>query len=187
MTLQSHETNLAPPQLDNLVGELRQMIDQARESVASTINTRLGMLYWHLGNRVRKEILKEERAKYGRSIVASVARQLTLDYGKGFSEKSLRRMMQFGEVFPDEQIVVMLLRQLTWTHMMVLLPIKDTLKPRLSIWRKSAGWLKEQSRGCKKKFRRIVCRWERKPVFWRGFLQTALIVFWTTKLATYIG
>lgn len=128
MTLQSHETSLAPLQLDGLVGELRQMIDQARESVASTINTRLGMLYWHLGNRVRKEILKEERAEYGRSIVASVARQLTLHYGKGFSEKSLRRMMQFGEVYPDEQIVVTLLRQLTWTHMMVLLPIKDALK-----------------------------------------------------------
>jgi predicted nuclease of restriction endonuclease-like (RecB) superfamily len=111
-----------------LLDDLRQMIDQTRASVASTVNTRLGMLYWNLGNRVRKEILKEERAEYGRSIVASVARQLTLHYGKGFSEKSLRRMMQFGEIFPDEQIVVALLRQLTWTHMMVLLPIKDALK-----------------------------------------------------------
>jgi predicted nuclease of restriction endonuclease-like (RecB) superfamily len=128
MTLHSREANLTPLQIDNLIGELRKMIDQTRESVASAVNTRLGMLYWNLGNRVRKEILKEERAEYGRSIVASVARQLTLHYGKGFSEKSLRRMMQFGEVFPDEQIVLTLLRQLTWTHMMVLLPIKDALK-----------------------------------------------------------
>ena len=54
MTLQSHETKLAPPPLDSLVGELRKMIDQTRESVASTVNTRLGILYWNLGNRVRK-------------------------------------------------------------------------------------------------------------------------------------
>ena len=128
MTLQSRETNIALPQLDNLIGELRQMIDHARESIASTVNTRLAKLYWHIGNRVRKEILNDERAEYGRSIVASVARQLTIEYGKGFSEKSLRRMIQFGEVFPDQQIVASLLRQLSWTHFTLLLPIKDTIK-----------------------------------------------------------
>ena len=128
MTLQSSKTNLDPAQINNLVGELRQMIDQARGSVATTVNTNLIMLYWRLGQRVRKEILKEERAEYGRSIVASVARQLTMLYGKGFSEKGLRRMIQFGEVFINEQIVVSLIRQLTWTHFMVLLPIKDPIK-----------------------------------------------------------
>lgn len=127
MTLQYQETALAP-QVENLVGELRGMIDQARESIASTVNARLTMLYWHLGNRIRKEILKEERAEYGRAIVATVARQLTQHYGKGFSEKSLRRMVQFGEIFPDEQIVAPLARQLTWTHITVLLPLKDPIK-----------------------------------------------------------
>lgn len=120
--------NLMLPELDNLLGELRQMIDQTRESIASTVNSKLTLLYWHVGNRVRKEILKEERAEYGRSIVVSVARQLMFHYGKGFSEKSLRRMIQFGEIFTDEQVILSLARQLTWTHFMVLLPIKDTLK-----------------------------------------------------------
>jgi len=77
MTIQTRET--APPalQLNDLIGELKTMIDQARESIASTVNTRLAMLYWHVGSRVRKEILKDERAEYGRTIVASVARQLS--------------------------------------------------------------------------------------------------------------
>ncbi len=127
MTLQYQETALEP-QVENLVGELRGLIDQARESIASTVNARLTMLYWHLGNRIRKEILKDERAEYGRGIVAAVARQLTQHYGKGFSEKSLRRMVQFGELFPDEQIVAPLARQLTWTHITVLLPLKDPIK-----------------------------------------------------------
>src|SRR3990172_6123326 len=63
-----------------------------------------------------------------RSIVATVSRQLTSIYGKGFSDKSLRRMIQFGEVFPDEKIVASLLRQLSWTLFTFLIPIKDPLK-----------------------------------------------------------
>jgi hypothetical protein len=43
-------------------------------------------------------------------------RQLVMEYGAGFSEKNLRRMMQFGEAFLDEQIVVSLIRQLTWNN-----------------------------------------------------------------------
>lgn len=127
MTLKTQETDLAP-QVENLVGELSNMIDQARSTVASTINSTLTMLYWHVGTRINKEILNEERAEYGRSIVASVSRQLTRDYGKGFSEKSLRRMIQFGETFPEEPIVAALMRQLSWTHFTVLIPIKDPIK-----------------------------------------------------------
>ena len=128
-TLQSQDKSTVPsPLLDGLIVDLRAMIDHARGSIASTVNARLTMLYWHLGNRIRKEILKDERAEYGRAIVAAVARQLTQNYGKGFSEKSLRRMIQFGEIFSDEQIVAPLARQLTWTHFTVLLPIKDTIK-----------------------------------------------------------
>ncbi|NGX37012.1 MAG: hypothetical protein K1000chlam2_00161 [Chlamydiae bacterium] len=127
MTLQYQETGLEP-QVENLVGELRGMIDEARSSIASTINSTLTMLYWHVGTRIQKEILKGERAEYGRSIVATVSRQLTNDYGKGFSEKSIRRMIQFGEIFSEEPIVAALMRQLSWTHFTVLIPIKDTIK-----------------------------------------------------------
>ncbi|HSX03244.1 MAG TPA: PDDEXK nuclease domain-containing protein [Rhabdochlamydiaceae bacterium] len=123
-----HKSSIQFPLPDELLTDLRNMIDQARGAIASTVNARLTMLYWHLGNRIKKEILKDERAEYGKEIVAAVARQLTQYYGKGFSEKSLRRMIQFGEVFPDEQIVAPLARQLTWTHFTVLLPLKETIK-----------------------------------------------------------
>jgi predicted nuclease of restriction endonuclease-like (RecB) superfamily len=53
---------------------------------------------------------------------------LQAEYGRGFSEKSLRRMIQFAEVFPDEQIVASLVRQLSWTHFTVLLPLKEPLQ-----------------------------------------------------------
>jgi DUF1016 N-terminal domain len=111
-----------------LIDDLCSMIEKTRQSVASAVNAGLTLLYWHIGNRIRKEILQEERAEYGRSIVVTLSQQLVLDYGNGFNEKNLRRMLQFAEVFPDEQIVVLLTRQLSWTHFVTLIPIKDSLK-----------------------------------------------------------
>ncbi len=111
-----------------LLDDLRKMINQARRSIASTINTSLAMNYWQVGHRIRKEILQDDRAAYGREIVVTVSRQLVSEYGNSFSEKSLRRMIQFAEVFPDEQIVVTLLRQLGWSHFIALIPIKDSIK-----------------------------------------------------------
>ena len=127
MTIQTQNTHLATPLLGGLIGELRQMIDQARESVASTVNASLTTLYWRVGNRILKEILQDTRAEYGRKIVVTLSQQLAIEYGNGFNDKNLRRMIQFAEVF-DEQIVVSLIRQLTWTHFIALIPLKDDLK-----------------------------------------------------------
>lgn len=112
----------------DLLGELRQMIESTRQSVASAINAGLTALNWKIGYRIRSEILKNKRAEYGKEIVATVSNELSQEYGVGFSEKNIRRMIQFAEVFPDEQIVVSLIRQLSWTHFIALIPIKDSLK-----------------------------------------------------------
>lgn len=51
------------------------------------------------------------------------------EYGtNSFPEKNLRRMMQFATVFPDRNIVVSLLRQFSWTHIVAFIPIQDELK-----------------------------------------------------------
>src|ERR1041384_8279544 len=118
----------APKIKTDLIEDLRQIIEKTRQSIATTINANLTMLYWHVGNRIRREILEEERAEYGKKIIANVSKQLASDYGNGFNEKNLRRMMQFAEVFPDEQIVVSLIRQLSWTHFIALIPLKDPLQ-----------------------------------------------------------
>jgi len=86
------------------------------------------MLYWRIGIRVHGEILRGKRANYGEKIVAAVAARLEREFGRGFGEKNLRRMVQFAELFPDEQIVAALLRELGWTHFTLLLPIKDSLR-----------------------------------------------------------
>lgn len=111
-----------------LLTDLRQMIVQARESVARTIDSGLTLLYWQIGERIRLEILKEQRAEYGANILQTLSAKLRLEFGNGFAEKNLRRMVQFAEIFPDRTIVVSLLRQLTWTHFIALIPLKDQLQ-----------------------------------------------------------
>ena len=98
-------TALVPPAL---VEDLRQLIAEARRTVAVTVNARLTLLYWRIGKRVAEEVLGKERAAYGRLIVVSLSRQLVEEHGSSFGEKNLRRMIQFVEVFPEEEIVVSL-------------------------------------------------------------------------------
>jgi hypothetical protein len=113
----------------SLIQDLRQIIEQARGHVAATANYALSMMYWHIGERINREVLDNQRAEYGKQIVASVARQLREEFGsKGFDEKNIRRMMQFAQEFPDEQIVTSLMRQLSWTHILQVLSLKDSLQ-----------------------------------------------------------
>lgn len=87
------------------------------------------LMYWHIGERINREILGGERAAYGKQIVAQLAQTLQSEYGKGsFSEKHLRQMMRFAETFPDEKIVYTVCRQLTWSHIRLLVPMENKLQ-----------------------------------------------------------
>ena len=60
-----------------LLGDLRKIIDTARSHVAATANYELTMMYWHIGDRINRDVLNNERAEYGKQIVATVARQFS--------------------------------------------------------------------------------------------------------------
>ena len=112
-----------------LIEDLRLIVNSAKTRVASSVNAELTMMYWHIGQRVNVEVLGNERAAYGKSIVATVSRQLQEEFGsKGFEVRSIRRMMQFASEFPDEQIVSAVSTQLTWSHIIEILPLKDSLQ-----------------------------------------------------------
>lgn len=107
-----------------LLGDLRNLIDDARQKVASAVNSELTLLHWRIGQRIHKQVLSGQRAQYGKEILPTLSAALVQDYGRGFNEKNLRRMVQFAEVFPDESIVVTLSRQLGWSHFVELIPLK---------------------------------------------------------------
>ncbi|MDR1226006.1 MAG: PDDEXK nuclease domain-containing protein [Prevotellaceae bacterium] len=107
-----------------LLNDLSALIEQSRQFVAIQANSALTMLFWSIGKRINETILQNKRAEYGKQIVPTVSAQLESKYGRNFTEKNLRRMMQLAEQFPDEQIVVTLSRQLSWSHFIVLIPLK---------------------------------------------------------------
>ena len=113
----------------SLMQDLRQIIDQARGRVAATANYELTMMYWHIGERINREVLGNQRAEYGKRIVSQVATQLQETYGrKGFEERTIRRMMQFAQLFPDIQIVSPLVSKLSWSHFLIVMPLKDEVQ-----------------------------------------------------------
>ena len=130
MTNKMHEmTSQMPLETKDLMADLRQIIDSARARVATTANYELTMMYWHIGERINRDVLANQRAEYGKQIVSTLARQLQALYGtRGFDGKSIRRMMQFADVFPDEKIVAPLARQLSWSHFVEVIPLRDALQ-----------------------------------------------------------
>ena len=111
-----------------LLTDVRELILAAREGVARAVDSGLVTLYWHIGRRVHQDILKEKRAEYGAQIISALGRQLEKEFGRGFSEKTLWHMVRFAEVFPDEQMVSALRRQLGWTHFKSIIYLDDPLK-----------------------------------------------------------
>lgn len=112
---------------DNLLTDIRQLIESTRSQVAATVNSAMTLMYWHIGDRINREVLGGERAAYGKQIVENLALKLTEEFGKGFDSKSLRKMMQFASVFPDIQIVAPLVGKLSWSHFLQVIPIDDDL------------------------------------------------------------
>ncbi|EOX7333269.1 TPA: YhcG family protein, partial [Pseudomonas aeruginosa] len=86
------------------------------------------MLYWRIGQRIRTQVLDGRRGAYGKEVLPTLAAQLVKEYGGSFAEQNLRRMVQFAATFPDEQILVSLIRELSWTHFIALIPLKDPLQ-----------------------------------------------------------
>lgn len=111
-----------------LIADIRRLVAEARTHVATAANATLTLLYWRIGRRIHAEVLGGDRASYGERIVVSLSRRLEAEYGSSFGDKNLRRMIQFAEVFPDEKIVVSLIRELSWTHFLALLPLKEPLQ-----------------------------------------------------------
>jgi len=111
-----------------LLKDLRELIATARQDVARQVNSALVLLYWRVGKRIHQDILKGERAEYGEQIVSAVSRELAAEFGQGFSEKNLWHMIRFVEVFPNEEIVSALRRQLSWTHFKQIIYLDDPLK-----------------------------------------------------------
>ncbi|MRX11388.1 DUF1016 family protein [Pseudoduganella sp. FT25W] len=110
--------------VDSLHAELRGLIASSRQRVAASVNAELTQLYWAVGARLSREVLAGERARYGAQLMISLGQKLEREFGRGFEVQNLRRMVQFAQAFSNLEIVASLMRQLSWTHFLQLIPIK---------------------------------------------------------------
>ncbi|PLC49764.1 hypothetical protein CR159_10745 [Pollutimonas subterranea] len=115
-------------QAQALLGDIQALIETSRQRAALAVNAELTLLFWRIGHRIHTEVLAGQRAGYGEEILPTLAKQLARDYGRGFGEKNLRRMVKFAVTFPDEPIVATLSRQLSWSHFVLLLALKEPLQ-----------------------------------------------------------
>lgn len=104
--------------------DLISIIDDTKNQVAIQANSSVTVMFWQIGKRILSDILQNDRAEYGKHIVVTLSRELTQNFGNSFNEKNVRRMIQFVEKFPDFENVVTLSRHLSWSHFLVLIPLK---------------------------------------------------------------
>jgi predicted nuclease of restriction endonuclease-like (RecB) superfamily len=145
---------------DTLADEISALIEQSRRLIYAQAGSTTISLFWQIGRRVNAEVLQSKRADYGKQIVSQLAAQLTQKYGRSFEARNLRRMMQFAEQFSDFEIVSPLATQLSWAHIIEVLPL-NSLEAKLF-------YLNEASRGLmsKRALRDLINRkaYERKEI-----------------------
>jgi predicted nuclease of restriction endonuclease-like (RecB) superfamily len=100
--------------------DIARLVVAAQLQAARAVNTALIDLYWGIGERISRKIAS---AEWGDGVVEQLARYLakTQPGLRGFTRSNLFRMRQFYEAYAGNEIVAALLRQLSWTHHLVIL------------------------------------------------------------------
>lgn len=114
-------------QPQNYIQEIKQILAQARQQAYSAVNSAMVEAYWQSGKRiVEEEQNGEKRAEYGKKIIINLSIELTNDFGKGYSERTLREFRQFYLTFPEFSIQRTAFAKLSWSHFQRVLRISDS-------------------------------------------------------------
>jgi len=108
----------------NILNDIVSLVESTKNQIAIQANSSLTIMFWHIGKRIQSEVLQNERAEYGKQILVTLSRELSNQFGNSFNEKNLRRMIQFSEKFSSFENVVTLSRHLSWSHFLILIPLK---------------------------------------------------------------
>ena len=106
----------------NVLNDIRRIIEDGRRQAYAAAGQIAIATYWNIGRRiVEEEQNGQERAKYGTKLIANLAQQLTLEYGSGFGQRSLEQYRRFYLSFKDMKITNACVRNLTWTHLRIIM------------------------------------------------------------------
>ena len=143
------DTNDAPKLLNSIIG----LIDQTRHIVAKTVNQELTLLYWNIGKSINDDILKNDRADYGKKLIPTLSLALTDKYGVGFNKRNLQSFIKLNSVIEDITILHTVCAKLSWSYIRNLIYIENPLKREFYIqmtvherWRKQTYWFNSLQR-----------------------------------------
>ena len=121
-----NELQIADADTENILfSNVAQIIENRKINIISVANNQIVLMFWEIGKYINTAVLGMERAEYGKRIVATLSRQLTEKYGNEYYLRNIRRMMQFAYQFPDFGKVSTVSTQLSWSHIIELLPLKS--------------------------------------------------------------
>lgn len=115
---------------ENLFTQIRQILNEARTKVATTVNTAMVAAYWHIGTLIVEAQGGETKAKYGDGLINELSAKLTKEFGRGFKRSNLRDMRQLYLTFPIYQT---LSGKLSWSHYLTLMRVANP-KTRISVF-----------------------------------------------------
>lgn len=121
---------IVPSVIENteLFNDVCQIIDQARRHVASFVNVEACLMNWHVGKRIKEDVLYNKRAEYGKEILKNLSFKLTAKYGTGWGTEKLKHCVRSAYLFSEDEIMYATRTQLTWTHLRSLMAVKDSLE-----------------------------------------------------------
>jgi len=106
----------------SLYQDIKRILENARAKVYTAVNFAMVEAYWNIGKSIVEKQGGAERAEYGTGLLKDLSRQLTLDFGKGFTVTNLSYMRQFYLAFPNYHS---LRDELSWTHYRYLLKVEN--------------------------------------------------------------
>lgn len=114
--------NIPATSIEKLYSNIKQVIEEARNTAYRAANFSMVQAYWHIGKLiVEEEQSGKQRARYGEFLLEELSVRLTKEYGKSFSDRNLRYIRQFYRIFPKRNAVR---SELSWTHYRLLLKVE---------------------------------------------------------------
>jgi predicted nuclease of restriction endonuclease-like (RecB) superfamily len=100
--------------------KIREVLAAARKNTISAVNAAMVSAYWEIGSQISEAV--GDRAEYGKRLLSFLSERLTKEFGEGFTERNLRCMRQFYQMFPIRHAVR---AELSWTHYRLLIRIEE--------------------------------------------------------------
>ena len=107
---------------EKFYNEIKNILNMARNKVYKTANFAMVEAYWNIGKSIIEEQGGNEKAEYGTGLLKELSKQMTQDFGKGFTVTNLKYMRQFYLVFPNGHA---LRDELSWTHYRLLIKVEN--------------------------------------------------------------